>query len=99
MTGSVGVGSGGGGLLSPASLINGLLTAFLSYAGVSQAQLNGLSLPGTLSVGVARNPDLIATSNGVTGDLSITEASTRNVSTFSGLVGAGPADIAPIWAR
>ncbi|MCA8926011.1 MAG: YncE family protein [Planctomycetes bacterium] len=92
-------GSGGGGLLSPASLINGLLTAFLSYAGVSQAQLNGLSLPGTLSVGVARNPDLIATSNGVTGDLSITEASTRNVSTFSGLVGAGPADIAPIWAR
>lgn len=92
-------GGSGGGLLSPASLINGLLSAFLSYAGISQQQLGGLSLPGTLSVAVSRNPDLIATSNGVTGDLSITEESTRTVSTYSGLVGAGPADLAPIWTR
>ncbi|HBP21989.1 MAG TPA: hypothetical protein DEA08_29920, partial [Planctomycetes bacterium] len=43
--GAGGSGSGLGSILSPANLINGVLTGFLAYAGVNQQALAGLNLP------------------------------------------------------
>lgn len=95
-----GSGSGGlGSLLSPGALINGLLTAFLGSMGMSQQQFAGLGMPGTLSVGVAENPDLVITSNGFTGDLSVTDSPTKVMVSYAQLAGAGPCDVAPIWPR
>ena len=101
--GGSGSGSGSGGglssLLSPGALINGVITAFLGSMGLSQQQLGALGMPGTLSVGVAENPDLVITSNGFTGDLSVTDSPTKVMVSYAQLAGAGPSDIAPIWPR
>ncbi len=90
-----------GGLLSPGALINGLITAFLGYAGISQQALGGMNLPGIgiLSVSVAHDPNLVCAANAFLGELAVTEASTRTVSSFAGLTGLGPADVATIWKR
>lgn len=92
-------GGGNGGLLSPGALINGLLTAFLSYAGFSQQLIGNLSLPGTLSVGASHDPTLLVSSNAFTGDLAVTQIPARTVSSFLGLAGAGMSDVSPIWRR
>ena len=92
-------GGGSGGLLSPGALINGLLTAFLSYAGFSQQLIGNLSLPGTLSVGAAHDPTLLCSTNAFTGDLAVTLIPARTVSSYLGLAGAGMSDVSPIWRR
>lgn len=92
-------GGGSGGLLSPGALINGALTAFLSYAGFSQQLIGSLSLPGTLSVGASHDPTLLCSSNAVTGDLAVTRIPAKTVSAFPGMAGAGLSDVSPIWRR
>jgi YVTN family beta-propeller protein len=92
-------GGGSGGLLSPGALINGLLTAFLSYAGFSQQLIGNLSLPGTLSVGAAHDPTLLMSTNAFTGDLAVTLIPAKTVSSYLGLAGAGMSDVSPIWKR
>lgn len=95
-----GLGGGAlGGLLSPGALVNGLITAFLSYAGFSQQMIGNLSLPGTLSVGASHDPTLLCSSNAVTGDLAITSIPQRTVSSFLGLAGAGMSDVSPVWRQ
>lgn len=89
---------GGGGLLSPGNLINGLLTGFLAYAGINQQQFANLNLPalGIMSLSVAHDPDFICAGNAFMGELAVTEASTRTVSPISGLTGLGPVDVRTI---
>jgi YVTN family beta-propeller protein len=94
-------GAGSGSLLSPANLINGLLTGFLSYVGVTQQALQGLNLPafGLFSVAVAHNPVYVCSANALMGDMAVTETTTRNVSSLMGLTGLGPADVSTVWRR
>lgn len=90
---------GSGSLLSPGNLINGLITGFLAYAGLTQQQVAGLNLPGIgiMSVSVAHDPSLICAGNAFLGELAVTEATSRNVSSVTGLTGLGPVDVAAIW--
>jgi YVTN family beta-propeller protein len=92
---------GGGGLLSPGNLINGLLSGFLAYAGINQAALGGLNLPGIgiMSIGVSHSDEYICAGNAFMGQLALTEIANKNVSTVSGLTGLGPVDIEPMWRR
>lgn len=92
---------GGGSLLSPGNLINGLLSAFLAYAGINQQALSGLNLPafGIWSVAVAHNPNYVVSGNAFMGTLGVTEISRRNVSSILGLTGLGPADVSCVWRR
>ncbi len=94
-------GGSSGGLLSPGALINGVITGFLAYAGISQQALAGMNMPGIgiMSIGVAHDPNLICAANNLLGELAVTEASTRDVSSITGLTGLGLADVAPIWKR
>ncbi|MBL4848424.1 MAG: hypothetical protein JKY65_23125 [Planctomycetes bacterium] len=95
------ISGGGGGLLSPGNLINGLLTGFLAYAGVNQQALAGLNLPGIgiLSVAVAHDDDYVATGNALMGELVITDVPTKQVDSITGLTGLGPVDIATVWRK
>ena len=90
---------GGGGLLSPANLINGLITGFLAFAGLNASQVAGLNLPGIgiLSVSVAHDPDLVCAGNAFLGELAVTDVPTKTVSPITGLTGLGPADVACVW--
>lgn len=94
-------GAGSGSLLSPANLINGVLSGFLAYAGINSTQLNGLNLPafGLFSVGVAHDPLYVCTANAFMGDVAITQTTTRGVSSLRGMTGLGPADVCPIWPQ
>ena len=93
--------SGNNSLLSPANLINGLLSGFLAYAGINQSQMAGLNLPGIgiMSIGVAHDPSLICSGNAFMGEFVVTEEPTQNVTTVPALTGMGPVDVAPIWRR
>lgn len=95
------VGGSSTSLLSPANLINGLLTGFLAYAGVNQQALAGLNLPavGILSVAVAHNPDYVCAGNALMGELAITDVPTKTVNAITGLTGLGPVDVATVWRR
>lgn len=88
-------------LLSPGALVNGLLTGFLAFAGVSQQALNGINLPafGIWSVAVAHDPNLICSANAIMGDMAITQAQSRSVNSLMGLTGLGPADVSTVWRR
>lgn len=99
--GSLITGGGSGGLLSPGNLINGLVTGFLAYAGVSQQALQGMNLPafGIWSVAVAHNPLFVCSANAVMGDMAVTQTQTRAVNSLMGLTGLGPADVSTIWKR
>lgn len=94
-------GGSSGSILSPANLINGLLTAFLSYAGINSNALNGLNLPafGIFSIGVAHDPTYVVSANALMGDVAVTEHPTKTVRSLRGMTGMGPADITPIWPR
>ena len=96
-----GSGSGLGSILSPANLINGVLTGFLAYAGVNQQALAGLNLPalGIMSLGVSHSDEYVCAGNALMGQLAITEITNKNVNTVNGLTGLGPVDIAPLWRR
>lgn len=95
------IAGGSGGLLSPANLINGVLTGFLAYLGVSQQAINGLNLPafGIWSVAVADNPLFVCSANAVMGDMAVTQTQTRSVNSLMGLTGFGPADVSTVWKR
>ncbi|MGE0709314.1 MAG: hypothetical protein AB7N76_26860 [Planctomycetota bacterium] len=97
--GSLITGGGSGGLLSPANLINGLLSGFLAYVGVNQQALAGLNLPalGIMSLGVSHSGEYVCSGNALMGMIAFTEIATRNVTTVSGLTGLGPVDVAPVW--
>jgi YVTN family beta-propeller protein len=94
-------GQSGGGLLSPGALVNGLLTAFLGFAGINTNLLNGLNLPaiGLMSLSVAHDPDLICGGNAFLGQLVTTEESTKTVNAMTGLTGLGPVDVTTIVPR
>jgi YVTN family beta-propeller protein len=91
----------GGSLLSPANLINGLITGFLAYAGVNQQQLAGVHLPGIgiMSIGVAHDPSMVCAGNAFMGELVVTHEPTRAVNQVQALTGLGPVDVAPLWRR
>jgi YVTN family beta-propeller protein len=92
---------GGGSLLSPGNLINGLLSAFLAYAGINQGALAGMNLPafGIFSVAVAHNPTYVCSANAFMGTMGVTEIASRNVNSLMGLTGLGPADVSTVWRR
>lgn len=94
-------GQSGGGLLSPGSLVNGLLTAFLGFAGINQQMLNGLNLPafGLFSVAVAHDPTLVCSGNALMGQLVSTDTTSKNVNAMTGLTGLGPVDVTTIVPR
>lgn len=91
-------GGSGGGLLSPGSLINGLITAFLGFAGLNQQQIGSISFPGLLSCAAAHDPDKVLGST-LMGDLAMTEVQARSVSSHMTAVGPGLTDVAGIWTR
>jgi YVTN family beta-propeller protein len=95
------IAGGSGGLLSPANLINGVLTGFLAYMGVTQQALNALNLPalGLLSVSVANNPLYVCSADLLMGSLGVTQTQTRNVASMMGLAGLGPVDVSCVWTR
>lgn len=95
------IAGGSGGLLSPANLINGVLSGFLAYLGVTQQALNGMNIPalGLLSVSVANNPLYICSADLLMGSLGVTETQTRNVASMMGLAGMGPVDVSCVWTR
>lgn len=99
--GSLISGSSSGSLFSPANLINGVLTGFLSYIGLSQQAINGLNLPafGIWSVAVAHNPLFVCSANAIMGDMAVTQTQTRSVNSLMGLTGFGPADVSTVWKR
>ncbi|RMG06650.1 MAG: hypothetical protein D6731_25270 [Planctomycetota bacterium] len=90
-----------GGLLSPGTLINGLISGFLSYAGVTQSQLAGLNMPGMglLSIAGAHDPDLVVSGNAFLGEVVLTRRQSKAVNTLPGLTGLGPVDVAPVVPR
>jgi YVTN family beta-propeller protein len=94
-------GSSGGSLLSPANLINGVLSGFLAYAGITQNALAGLNLPalGIFSISVAHDPTYVCSANALMGDLAVTETTSRSVSSLRGLTGMGIADVSAVWRR
>ena len=59
----------------------------------------GLNMPGVgcMSLSVTQNPDLVCAGNAFLGELVVTEAPTKSVSTISGLTGLGPVDVAAIY--
>ena len=99
--GAGGSGSGLSSILSPANLINGVMTGFLAYAGVNQQALAGLNLPalGIMSLGVSHSDEYVCAGNALMGQLAITEITNKNVNAINGLTGLGPVDIAPLWRR
>jgi YVTN family beta-propeller protein len=99
--GALAAGNGGNALLSPAGLINGVITGFLAQAGVTQQQLAGQNFPGIgiMSVGVAHDPSLVCTGNALMGEVAVTTISSRYVQKVPGLSGLGPVDVAPLWRR
>lgn len=94
-------GGSGQGLLSPSALIDGLITGFLAYAGVSQQALASMNLPGLgiMSVAVAHDPNYVCAGNAMLGELVVTEVSSRNVNSMTGLTGLGLVDVAGIWKQ
>ena len=86
-------------LLSPANLINGVLSGVLAALGINSTALAGMNLPGIgiFSIGVAEDPLYICTGNALMGDLTTTNASNRTVGSMRGLTGIGPSDVCPIW--
>lgn len=95
------IAGGSGGLLSPGNLINGVLTGFLAYLGVTQQALNALNLPamGLLSVSVANDPTYVCSADMLMGTLGVTHAPTRSVGSMMGLAGMGPVDVSCVWTR
>lgn len=95
------IAGGSGGLLSPGNLINGVLTGFLAYLGVTQQSLNAMNIPalGLLSVSVANNPLYVCSADLLMGSLGVTETQTRNVASLMGLAGLGPVDVSCVWTR
>lgn len=92
-------GGSGTSLLSPANLINGVLSGVLAAVGINSTSLAGMNLPGIgiFSIGVAEDPLYICTGNALMGDLVTTNASNRTVGSMRGLTGIGPSDVCPIW--
>jgi YVTN family beta-propeller protein len=95
------IAGGSGGLLSPGNLINGVLTGFLAYMGVTQQALNALNLPamGLLSVSVANDPTYVCSADLLMGTLGVTHTQTRSVGSMMGLAGLGPVDVSCVWTR
>lgn len=90
-------GTGAGGLMSPNTFMNALMSAFLGYMGINASSLNTLALPG-LGIGaitVNAAGDRVVCANWFMGQVTVTEIATLKVNgLMPGTSGMGPADVA-----